>query len=286
MMRLGDLCRGAIVGLLFLASVQADYAAASGYRFTDGYTTRTSSKDGRCLRNPADPVNIAFIGTHASWQNTMRAIGYEFDESDRPTRGLKWRQMRGAGGKQCILNGFVRTLQDGQLARGSGFRGGRNAKRHIRLFEQTEAYSLNKDSSQRFLLTVGDAHRDLKSVNCPGPGALAKVANDKVPREINGRSGYDDAAYLFRRAFPPTGTPYESHTQDTGHRGQRFSQCAGSKSTRYFVPWNGQRVHFTLGARIKCQYKPNYTSPSTTRDAWLPLGSCPTELGREGSFKL
>lgn len=277
---------GAILGCLLVACGQPDPAAGQTNYGMQGYTTRTD-KDDRCLPNPADPVNVAFLGTHASWQNTMRAIGFRFDDGDKPTRGLEWRTTRGvAGGTQCVKNGGPRTLQDAQSARGSGVRGGHNAKRHIRLFEQTLPFSLNKDASVRWYLTVGDAHRDRKSVTCPGPGAVGVTGNDRVPRLINGRSGYDDAQHLFIRAFPPHGTPGQTKVQDTGNRGQKFMQCAGSKRTRYKVPWNGQLYYFNLSAQIGCQKQRSFSSPFLNVDAWRPLGNCPTDVGREGSLRL
>lgn len=264
-----------------------DTAMAANNNTMEAYTTRFDDKNDRCTSARADPINVAFIGTHASWQNTQRAVGFEFHDDDAPTKGLKWRTTKIVagqnlpGGVQCVKNGFIRVEQNAQSSRGSGFRhGGTNAKRHMRFFEQTEPFSKNDAGGLRYLQTVGDAHRDLKDSNCRGPGSAGPL-NDRVPLRINGRTGYDDGQYLFRRAFPPEGTPFRGRAIPTSERDRQYTQCAKS-SNKYTVGWNGKLYFFTLNAkRFGCQ-KRNLVSGSV--DAWQPLGQCPTNPGREGSF--
>lgn len=224
-------------------------------------------------KDPADPVNVAFSGPLASWQNSQRLVGFDFDGPE-----LKWRTNLGnvPGGPQSIMNGAACTRLDGQSSRGSGVTGGdlRKTKRHTRFFEQTTAFAINKeDLTDALLLTVQDAHRDVKSIHCKGVGSAGPV-NDRVPVKINGRTdgGYNDAQRLFMRAFPN-----RRGAVGRGPAEMRFVQCAreGPKY-KYSVPWNGVVQFFGLSNQVACQ---------GTWDRFLPItGKCPTG-GREGEFR-
>jgi len=265
----------AVCGLGLFAPVAA-WSAGPNYRMGP-YTLRDCRG-----KSPADPVNIAFFGTHGSWQNSQRAVGYDYDvDDDAPpgeARGLKWRTTGGlAGGSQSIMNGAACTRMDSQSSRGSGFRSGPNAKRHTRFFEQILAFSLNTRNEEASSLTVQDAHRDLKSRQCAGPGSRGQRLNDRVPRKVDGfrDGGYNNAAQLFKRGFPPSGStgrvaPRFTDIARTPHR-MRFVQCGYEEPPlRYTVGWNGVVNFFSLYGNVPCQ---DSRRPFDD-DAWR-FGNCP-----------
>ena len=223
-------------------------------------------------RDPADPINVGFVGSHASWQNSQRLVGKDGDGPE-----LMWRTTRRvAGGAQSIDNGTVCTRMDAQSARGTGVRRNEaHAKRHTRFFEQILAYTLNDDGSYRSLLTGQDAHRDVKRGRCRGPGSVGPV-NDAVPHDVDGfeGGGYDSAQRLFLRAFP--------HRRSRVRRGpaqMRFVQCAHEPPPRrYSVGWNGILQTFRVDGFEECQ-------GDWSRRFQPDLGDCPTERGREGTIK-
>lgn len=252
---------------------ESEAAVLSGYRM-GGTTLRKCGSTAKT--NHADPVNVAFIGTHASWQNSQRAVGRDY-KGDPHTPGLKWRTTVGIlpGGAQSIDNSGTCTKNDAQSSRGSGLfrfldRDLSGTKRHTRFFEQTIPLNFNPGGSAHYLATVQDAHRDVKSGHCRGYGSVGPL-NDRVPTKINGRTdgGYNDAQRLFQKAFPPGGAPFKGKAYHTPHD-ERFVQCAGEKSpTRYTVGWNGVLQFFILNTNITCQ------------GDWGSKGNCPAG-GRTG----
>lgn len=223
-------------------------------------------------RDPADPINVAFTGFSASWQNSQRLIGYDFDGPE-----LKWRTTKkAAGGSQYIKNGAACTRMNAQSSRGTGVRPEpdlSDTKRHTRFFEQILPLVANQDGSDAILLTVQDAHRDVKSAKCRGPGSFGPV-NDRVPLKINGRTdgGYNDAQRLFLSAFRDRRTMTRR-----GPGRLRFVQCADEEPPRrYSVPWNGLVEFFELNIDIGCQ---GDWSKRFSPD----LGKCRSEQGRVGT---
>lgn len=194
-----------------------------------------------------------------------------------PTPELKWRTtFRIAGGSQAIMNGVDCTSMDAQSSRGSGIRGSEPyAKRHTRFFEQSLAYTRNDDSTARSLMTGQDAHRDVKRLNCRGPGSVGR-ANDAVPRDIDGvpGGGYNSAQRLFLSAFADRRSRIRR-----GPAQMRFVQCGEEASPRrYSVGWNGIVQTFRLDDPVACQG--DWSTP------FLPdKGRCPSEPGRTGTIK-
>jgi hypothetical protein len=258
------LVAAAIAGLLAVAPV----AEAQRATVRLGPTTLRDCEG----KDPADPINVGFVGSHASWQNSQRLVGKDGEGPE-----LMWRTTRAiAGGAQSIQNGTVCTRMDAQSARGTGVRRSEaNAKRHTRFFEQLLAYTLNDDDSFRSLLTGQDAHRDIKRGHCRGPGSVGRL-NDAVPRDIDGfeGGGYDSAQRLFLRAF--------DHRRSRVRRGpaqMRFVQCGHeAPPLRYSVGWNGILQTFRVDGFEECQ--------GDWHRRFAPdLGDCPTERGREGEIK-
>lgn len=279
MTRRVDGCVAALcVGILLSFGVPAEGAVLISYRM-GGTTLRKCGTTAKS--NHADPVNVAFVGTHASWQNSQRAVGRDYQGPDTP--GLKWRTTRAvAGGHQSISNSGACTRDNGQSSRGSGANvfdtDLSGTKRHTRFFEQTIPLSFNSDQSARYLLTVQDAHRDVKSRRCRGPGSINTPIgslNDRVPVKINGYrdGGYNDAQRLFYKAYPPGGGPFRGKAYRTPNR-ERFVQCAKEdRPRRYSVGWNGILQFFLLNVNIECQ------------SGWPRFkGDCPLG-GRTGSVK-
>ncbi|MDQ3808955.1 MAG: hypothetical protein M3336_01560, partial [Chloroflexota bacterium] len=218
----------------------------------------------------ADPLNVAFVGAYASWQNSQRLVG-----RDRPGPELKWRTTgRVAGGTQSIMNGPNCTPMDAQSSRGTGFRDSpANAKRHTRFFEQFTAYTRNDDGSARSLITVQDAHRDVKR-RCSAPDAQLGVT-DAIPRDIDGFAGggFDDGQRLFRRAFADR----LFKPVRRGPAQMRFWQCSTDAQKRYSVGWNGLQYRFQLDDYVECQDWHRTFLPTT--------GICPEETGNHGTIK-
>lgn len=259
---------GAVVVALIATSAPAAEAQTQG-NFRLGPTTLRDC-DGK---SRADPINVGFVGTNASWQNSQRLVG-----RDRPGPELMWRTTnRLAGGSQAIMNGVVCRGMQAQSSRGSGFRDSEaHAKRHTRFFEQILAYTLNGDLSIRSLLTGQDAHRDVKRRNCRGPGSFRGL-NDAVPRDIDGFSGggYDSAQRLFLRAFADR----RSRLRFSPATGMRFVQCGYEKPPRrYSVGWNGIVQTFRLDDHVECQ-------GDWTRRGRVDKGRCPSARGNEGTIK-
>ncbi len=278
------------LGLLMPSGVHAEERV--DYRMGP-YTLRncqgTTPRDNR-PQTAADPVNVAFFGPFASWQNSQRAVGFEYEYEDTSppgiTRGLKWRTTGGnSGGTQRIVNGAACTTQNQASSRGSGFRGGPNAKRHTRFFEQILPFVADPDGTDKSLLTVQDAHRDLKSRRCRGPGSfLGGPVNDRVPRKIDGFTdgGYNNAQRLFTAGFPTPGdngaAVRVTDFVQTPRR-MRFIQCAGEQPPRrYSVGWNGVLAFFYAYSRIPCQDSIRPFDDDAWRFAVCPRG------GREGHF--
>jgi len=174
------------------------------------------------------------------------------------------------------MNGPNCTLMNAQSSRGSGFRDSpAHAKRHTRFFEQFTAFTRNDDGSPRSLITVQDAHRDVKR-RCSAPDAVLGVT-DAIPRDIDGfaHGGFDDGQRLFRRAFT------DDRYFKRGRRGpawMRFWQCATDAEKRYSVGWNGWQYMFRLDDHVECQG--DWSRP------FLPdIGRCPTAIGNTGTIK-
>lgn len=276
--------------LMALTSSSAVAAEDVDYRmgpFTLRNCNGTSPGDTR-RQTIADPVNVVFFGPFASWQNSQRGVGYEYDYEDTSppgiTRGLEWRTTHLTGGSQHITNGAACSEQDSSSSRGSGVRRGTNAKRHTRYFEQILPFVAEPDGDDKSLLTVQDAHRDVKGRTCRGPGSLGRV-NDRIPRKVDGfpDGGFNNAQRLFVKGFPRPGSDVpavrSTDFRSVGRtpRRMRFIQCASEQPPkRYSVGWNGIVAFFYAGSRISCQdsWRP------FDNDAWR-FGDCPLG-GREG----
>lgn len=256
----------ALLGVLAGSLIWTGVANADAGRYLFGATTLRDCD----RRRAADPLNVAFVGTHASWQNSQRLVG-----RDRPGPELRWRTtFRVAGGPQSIMNGANCTLMDAQSSRGTGVSGGpANAKRHTRFFEQFTAFTRNDDGSPRSLITVQDAHRDIKR-RCSAPDAILGVT-DAVPGDIDGYpGGFDDGQRLFRRAFADRS--FKRVRRGPSH--MRFWQCATDAKKRYSVGWNGWQYMFRLDDHVECQ--------GDWSRRFLPdVGRCPTEMGNTGTIK-
>lgn len=255
------------------AGTSATNAAAAGNRLSP-YTLRQCIEDPTRPSNIADPVNVAFIGTHASWQNSQRLVG-----KDGGGPELKWRTTYklAAGGVQQILDDRRCKSMNAQSVRGFGLRDDeKNTKRHTRYFEQFTPFTTNADGSLRALRTAQDAHRDVKRAPCKGPGSAGPL-NDAVPRDIDGfpGGGFDSAQRLFIRAFPSR----RGLAERSPERGRRFVQCASeAPPRRYSVRWNGIVQRFVVDDFVECQ--------GDWSRRFLPdVGKCPTERGREGTVK-
>jgi hypothetical protein len=221
-------------------------------------------------KRAADPINVAFVGTAASWQNSQRLVG-----RDRPGPELKWRTTFGiAGGTQSIQNGPTCTTMDAQSSRGTGFRDTpAHTKRHTRFFEQITAFTRNSDGSTRSLLTVQDAHRDVKR-RCSAPDARAGIT-DAIPRDIDGfpGGGFDNGQMLFRRAFAD-----RTFKVRRGPARMRFVQCSTDANKRYSVGWNGLVYLFRLDDQVACQ-------GDWSRPLLPDIGRCPSDVGRTGTIQ-
>lgn len=207
-------------------------------------------------RMHADPINVAFDGPRATAENVQRLVGYARSGPD-----LQWRTTSGfAGGRQSIVDSSDGQCfpQDGQSSLGFWH------KHHTRYFQQLDPFFTSGGTT--FLITGLDAHRDVKSSHCKGPGSIAGL-NDRVPVKDNGFTdgGYNQAQREFVKAFPEL----KAKRHRSSAQGERFIQCPDdSPPNRYAVRWNGWLQYFSLFSTIPCQ------------NPWhrfkVYLGSCPS----------
>lgn len=217
----------------------------------------------------ADPINVVFIGTHATWRNSQRLVGQERSNHS----ALKWRTVSFlAGGSQsitdsshpdgCFAMPTPEVFPSTSFLEAQSSTGGIH-KHHTRYFQQTRPLSAGNPP---FLITAQDAHRDIKTSRCKGPGSIDVppsdifdwlpsyyAFNDRVPVKVDGATdgGYNKAQREFLKAF----SDRKLHTVWTSSaKGRQFMQCPeDTPPRRYMVGWNGKTFGFQLSQTIACQ---------------------------------
>lgn len=253
--------RGLLLGILCLVVMPTTAAARAA--LTLAPTTLRDCTDS--TKNHADPINVAFVGPRATWQNTQRLVGY-----DRSGPHLMWRTTSGAAGGQQHIVDFSDNLcprQNGQSSVHFWH------KHHTRYFQQFDPFLPSSGSTPPYWLTGLDAHRDVKSRHCKGPGSIdppltGQHFNDRVPVKDNGFTdgGYNQAQREFQKAFPD----YKAKRKPSPAQGERFVQCPeDDPPNRYVVGWNGWVQYFSLFETVPCQ-------DPWHRGAARVLGSCPS----------
>lgn len=214
--------RERLVGLALLAllvggiagGVMAEPVLAATYRIRAA--TLRSCPGGKA----ADPINVAFVGTHATAGNSRDLIA---------DRGLKWggNDYPFGGSRQWIINDDGGCHHDDH----QNTRGIRN-KHHTREFELA-------DSQHGDRVTLQDAHRDVKRLKCN--------FHDTVPPRMGYKehtlSGYDHAQREFFDAFQ---SRYVGTQRSPRH--MTYTQCNPANGKHIQVGWSGVVNFYAVNA--------------------------------------